>query len=316
MNIIEDNYTKPPQFGVVFKSSLKLNLIPKTSKIIGVWEKKKKVILMKKSIKLIAFDIDGTLITKDGRVLKENKKIIKDLKERGIKIVLCTGRNFSGFYWIRQELDLMGYEDYSITCTGAFIRQNATGKALLKKVLSMEDMREIEAKLDDTDIQFAIHTRDILYNKYENPNQAFLNDQKLVRMPWLKYESIDDINVDLPRACFIGEKEKIDDFEKRHKDDFINDYKYMRNEKTIIEILHKDAGKSETLRDLAEMLDLDMSEIMYFGDGANDLKSIEAVGVGVAMGNAREITKEAADYVVGDNDTPAIAEFLKEYFND
>lgn len=271
---------------------------------------------MKKNIRLIAFDIDGTLITKDGRVLKENKKIIKDLKERGVKIVLCTGRNFSGFYWIRQELDLMGYDDYSITCTGAFIRQNATGKALLKKVLSIEDMKEIEAKLDDTDIQFAIHTRDILYNKYENPNQAFLNDQKLVRMPWLKYKNLGDIKDDLARACFIADKEKIDDFEKRHKDDFINSYKYMRNEKTIIEILHKDAGKSETLRDLAKMLDLDMNEIMYFGDGANDLKSIEAVGVGVAMGNAREITKEAADYVVGDNDTPAIAEFLKEYFND
>lgn len=271
---------------------------------------------MKKDIKLIAFDIDGTILTKDGRVLIENKNIIKDLKERGIKIVLCTGRNFSGFYWIRQELDLMGYDDYSITCTGAFIRQNATGKAILTKALSKDDMKKIEMMLDDKDIQFVIHTRDILYNKNENPNQAFFKDQKLVMMPWLKYESIDDIKDDLARACFIGDKEKIDDFEKRHKNDFINIYKYMRNEKTIIEILHKDAGKSETLRDLAKMLDIQMDQVMYFGDGANDVKSLKAVGVGVAMGNAGDITKEAADFVIGTNDTPAIAEFLREYFND
>ena len=75
--------------------------------------------MMKKDIKLIAFDIDGTIITKDGKVLEETKKIITDLKARGIKIVLCTGRNFNGFYWIREGLGLMDFDDYSITCTGA-----------------------------------------------------------------------------------------------------------------------------------------------------------------------------------------------------
>lgn len=271
---------------------------------------------MKKDIKLIAFDIDGTIITEDLRVLEETKEIIKDLKKRGIQIVLCTGRSFNGFYWIREELGLMNFDDYSITCTGAFVRQNATGKALIKKTLSPDQAQQIAAKLDDDKIDVTIHTRDILYNKARKPNKYFLIDKYKMRMPWLRYETMKDIHDDLARVCFESDIKTLDEFEKRHKDDFKEDYKYMRNDPTIIEVLNEDAGKSETLAELADMLEIKMDEIMYFGDGANDVKSLKAVGVGVAMGNAGEVTKKAADFVIGTNDTPAIAEFLREYFND
>ncbi len=271
---------------------------------------------MKKDIKLIAFDIDGTIITEDLRVLEETKEIIKDLKKRGIQIVLCTGRAFNGFYWIREELGLMDFDDYSITCTGAFVRQNATGKALIKKTLSPDQAQQIAAKLDDDKIDVTIHTRDILYNKARKPNKYFLIDKYKMRMPWLRYETMEDIHDDLARVCFESDIKTLDEFEKRHKDDFKEDYKYMRNDKNIIEVLNKDAGKSEALIELLDKLDIKLDEAMYFGDGENDVKSLRAVGVGVAMGNAEEITKEASDYVIGDNNEPSIAKFLKEYFDD
>ncbi len=271
---------------------------------------------MKKDIKLIAFDIDGTIITDDGKVLKETKEIIKNLKERGIEIVLCTGRTFNGFYWIRQELGLIDFDDYSITCTGAFVRQNATGKALIEKSLTKLDIEKLFSFLDDENIDFVIDTRDILYNNAENPTKEFLDDQELVRMPWLKYESLDDIEDSIGRACFISDEETLNKFEDRHKKDFEKSYRYMRNDRRITEILHKDAGKSETLKDLVKILDLDMEKVMYFGDGANDVKSIKAAGVGLAMGNGRSLAKDAADFVIGDNNSPSIANFLKEYFNE
>lgn len=271
---------------------------------------------MKKDIKLIAFDIDGTIITDDGKVLKETKDIIKKLKEKGIEIVLCTGRSFSGFYWIRQELGLMAYDDYSITCTGAFVRQNATGKAILEKSLSKSDIEKIYTKLDDENIDYRLDTRDVLYSNSENPTEEFLNDQAVVRMPWLKYESLDDIEVSIGRACFVSDENTLNEFEKRHKAALYESYRYMRNDRRITEILNKDAGKSETLKDLAKMLNLDMENIMYFGDGANDVKSIKAAGIGVAMGSGRDAAKAAADFVIGDNNEPSIANFLKEYFDE
>lgn len=271
---------------------------------------------MKKDIKLIAFDIDGTIITKDGKVLAETKEIIKKLKEKGIEIVLCTGRTFNGFHWIRQELGLMADDDYSITCTGAFIRQNSTGKALMEKSLTKFDIKKIYAKLDDKNIDFRIDTRDILYCNSENLSKEFLSDQAVVKMPWLKYENLDDIEAYIGRACFVSDENTLNDFESRHKEDFEKSYRYMRNDRRITEILHKNAGKSETLKDLAKMLDIDMENVMYFGDGANDVKSIKASGVGVAMGNGRTAAKEAADFVIGSNDEASIANFLKEYFDE
>lgn len=272
--------------------------------------------MMKKDIKLIAFDIDGTIVNKDDRLLDATKDIIKDLKQRGKEIVLCTGRTFNGFYWIREELGLMDFDDYSITCTGAFVRQNATGKALIKKVLTKSDIENIYVKLDDKNIDFRIDTRDIFYCNSENLTEEFLSDQAVVRMPRLMYESLNDIDDYIGRACFVSDENTLNSFESRHKEDFCKSYRYMRNDRRITEILHKDAGKSETLLDLVNMLDLKLDQVMYFGDGVNDIKCLKAVGVGVAMGNAVEQTKQAADFVIGDNNSPAIAEFLKDYFND
>lgn len=271
---------------------------------------------MKKDIKLIAFDIDGTIITDDHKVLAETKSIIKDLKARGLEIVLCTGRIFNGFYWIREELGLMDFDDYSISSTGAFVRQNATGKAIIKKILTREEAEWIAAKLDDDRIDIAIHTRDVLYNKAKNPNRHFVADQTKLRIPWFRYETFADIDDDIARVCFESDIDILDEFEKRHKDDFNKTYKFMRNDRNIIEILHKEAGKYEALATLSEMLGIKMEEVMYFGDGANDAKVIKAAGVGIAPANARTVTKETADFVIGDNNTPAIAEFLREYFND
>ena len=60
---------------------------------------------------------------------------------------------------------------------------------------------------------------------------------------------------------------------------------------------------------------ISLDQVMYFGDGANDVKTIKAVGVGVAMGNAAKPCKEVADYVIGDNDHPSIADFARKYLD-
>lgn len=267
---------------------------------------------MDKSISLVSFDIDGTLINSKGEVLDETKKLIRDLKDKGYLVVLSTGRPFNGHWWIREELGLMEDDDLSITATGAHIRRNSTGESIYKRLLTEEDIRKIGSFKDDKRINFSIHTRDIIYLN-EEPNQGFIEDQYLVRLPRLKYGSISDIGHDLTRVCFSGDKNILDDFEKRHKSVLSKDYKYMRNDKNVIEILNKEAGKYEAMAELVKFLGLDLENVMYFGDGANDAKVIKNVGVGVAMENARKQTKESAAYVIGSNDRPSIADFARDY---
>lgn len=270
---------------------------------------------MKKNIKLIAFDIDGTIINSKGEVLPETRALVRDLRARGIKIILCTGRTFNGHWWIREGLGLMNDDDLSIVSTGAFIRQNATGKALVNKSLTKDDVAFIFDQIDDPRLQMSIHTRDIIFINEDEPNEAFLKDKGLVRMPRLKYDSLVQIPDEIARVCLSASPEILKDFEDKHRDDIEKRFKYMRNAPFISEILNPKAGKSEALRDLAELTGIGLDNMMYFGDGLNDLKSVGLVGVGVAMGNASESTRKAADYVIGTNDEPAIADFVRKYLD-
>lgn len=270
---------------------------------------------MNKNIKLIIFDVDGTLINDDKKIISENIEVIKKLRDKGIKVVLNSGRTFNAMWRMRQALGLMDFDDYSICGTGAFIRRNADGKAIVSNPITEKDYNRITSLLDGEEVQVSIHTKNYLYLNEEEPNRGFLVDQEQVGLAWLKFEKFSDIEDGISRIALAAEPEVLDRIYKKHKRELEKDYKLMRNEVHILKILNKNAGKSESLIKLLDILDIDKKEVMYFGDGMNDVKSLELAGVGVAMGSGRKEAKDAASYVIGNNNEASIAKFLREYFS-
>lgn len=269
---------------------------------------------MKKEIKLIATDLDGTLLNSDRRIVDENKKVLKALHDRGIRIVIATGRPFNGFWWIRQELGLEGFDDYCICNTGSFVRRNADGKKIVDNQLDGSDYEKISSYVSDEDLQIALYSKDILYNNADILNDGFKKDQDVMHMPRQKFESFDDIKGDIGRVNFMGDEDTLDKFFEDNKEKIEKDYMTMRNETYSLEILKKTSGKAESLQALCDYLEISTKNVMYFGDGTNDKNAISLAGIGVAMGNAEDQTKEAADFVAKTNDQAGLAEFLKEYF--
>ncbi len=267
---------------------------------------------MKKDIKLVAIDLDGTLLNEDKEIAKGNKEIIQKLHEKGLKIVLATGRPFNGFWWIRQELGLEGWEDYSICNTGAFVRRNADGKVLVDNALDETDYEKITSYLVDEDLQIVVFTKDILYNNAEEVNEGFLTDQNVMKMPRQKFETFDDIQEKVARVNFMGKEDELDKFYEANKDRLEDEYMTMRNETYSLEVLKKSSGKGNSLKALCEHLNIDLSDVIYFGDGANDAEALKIAGIGVAMENASDEAKEVADEVTKKNDEAGVAHFLKE----
>lgn len=268
---------------------------------------------MKKDIKLVAIDLDGTLLGKDREIVEKNKEVLQKLHARGIKIVLATGRPFNGFWWIRQELGLEGWEDYSISNTGAFVRRNADGKILVDNSLTTSDFEKISELLGDFDLQVGIFTKDVLYNNADEVNEGFLKDQRILRMPRQKYEKFDDISEKVARINFMGEKAEIDKFYEKNKEELENSYMTMRNETYSLEVLKKSAGKAKCLEKLCEHLGISLDEVVYIGDGANDKEAIALAGIGVAMEGAGEDIKKVADYITKSNDDAGVAHFLEQF---
>ncbi|MBM0046508.1 HAD family phosphatase [Anaerococcus sp. mt242] len=270
---------------------------------------------MNKDIKLVAIDLDGTLLGSDREVVEKNIDAIKKIHDKGIKVVIATGRCFNGFWWVRQALGLEGFDDYSICNTGAFIRCNATGKAIVENPLDKSDYEKITSYLKDYDLQVGIFTKDVLYNNEEVVNNGFKTDQEVMRLPRQKFKDFDDIEEKVARINFMGDEAELDKFYEKNKEALEKDYMTMRNETYSLEILKKSSGKANSLKKLCEFLDIDLENVAYFGDGANDIESIKLAGLGIAMANAKEETKEAADYVTSSNDEAGVAKFLEKLFD-
>ncbi|MDO5048003.1 MAG: Cof-type HAD-IIB family hydrolase [Anaerococcus sp.] len=270
---------------------------------------------MKKDIKLIVFDVDGTLVNDKKEILDESIKVIDKLKKKGIRIVLNSGRTFNGMWRMRQRLNLMGFDDYSICGTGAFIRRNADGKAILENPLYEKDYKEVINLVEGYDVQVTIHTMNIFYLNEEVPNEAFIKDQRQVQLPWMKFEKFSDIEKSVSRIGITGDKEILDEIYAANKEELEKSYKLMRNEDYLLEVLNKKAGKSKSLRKLCDFLGISKDEVMYFGDGLNDARSLSFAGTSIAMENAHPKAKEAAQYLIGSNNAPSIAGFLRKYFD-
>lgn len=270
------------------------------------------------SIKLIALDIDDTLLDSQNKILPSTKKALDKALDKGIKVVLCSGRPLAGVSPYLEELNISGKEQYVITYNGGLV-ETASGDILSRKIIDNQGFKKIvgfatEKKipyyfLDD---QSNVYTADKNINRFTIV-QAWENKAGIfVRTP---QDFPDDFEI--TKVAVVGEKDQLDQYEQPVKDQFGNDYYVVRAGDNFIEIMNPTANKGTGLETLVKILGFKKDEIMAFGDEQNDLPMFDYVGHAIAMGNGSDVAKERADYVTDSNDNDGIAKALdKLVFND
>lgn len=139
-------------------------------------------------IKLVAIDLDGTLLNSSREISLENKRAIEIARENGIKVVLATGRPFKGIEKFLEELNLNKSNEYSITNTGAMVFENKSQKTIVENALTLDDYKKIEKLIEGYDIQLSIYTSFNLYNFSKTPNKASIKDSNILKME-IKYQT-------------------------------------------------------------------------------------------------------------------------------
>lgn len=243
---------------------------------------------MEKNIKLIALDLDGTLVNSKETVSERNIDAIVKAKELGLQVVLSTGRSLSR---CRHIAEALGESSYIVTINGGEI-YNGQFELVEQNMLKKEHVRHLWNLREEHGLYFWSSTVQGLFNT-QNPFEG-----EVEGYDWLKFGY--DIEDDHVRQIILDELNKFDSFE------------ITNSSPTNIEINPAGVNKAAALNKVCDWLDLKMDEVMAVGDSMNDIAMIHEAGFGVAMGNAQDKVKEEADWVTLTNDEHGVAHAIEK----
>ncbi|MGG1674483.1 Cof-type HAD-IIB family hydrolase [Neobacillus sp. NRS-1170] len=242
---------------------------------------------MDTDIKLIALDMDGTLLNNKGKISEENRQAIKEAQEKGIFVVLSTGRSL---LTSREHADALELTSYLVTVNGSEIwdeKREIVERNLVKSEL-IEWMWEL-SKQHKTKF-WAISTE-------RNWHDDMPED--LHTKEWLKFGF--NIEDDATRELIKKELQAKGEFELSNST--------LKN----IEVNPSGINKAKGLKIVCERLGIQMNQVMAVGDSLNDMAMITEAGLGVAMGNAQETVKQAADWITSTNEEDGVAKAIRKW---
>lgn len=239
-----------------------------------------------KNIRLVALDMDGTLLKSNQEVSPRTREAIAKAQEKGVHVMLCTGRWLHSTYPYVEELNLKAY---IVTSNGGQIW--TAEKKLIEENLhdpkKVEKMWEIGHSLDVS--MWMVSTVEIFH---EGPENFMDYDWLKVGYHTKDLHKLEKVKEQLP------EKETLE---------VTNSSPYN------IEVNPVGVNKANAIQRVCDRLDITMDEVMAVGDSLNDIKMIQEAGIGVAMGNAQEIVKETADFVSENNEEDGVGIAIERY---
>lgn len=264
--------------------------------------------------KLIALDVDGTLVGNSGRLSDTVRlALIRAQKEYGMRIILASGRPTAGLLKLAEELELARYSGYIMPFNGGQIF-NARSK---QPIASYPLPKGIEADLYELSKAQGLNIltyseREILSEDVDDP--YLLKEVQITGMPTLRVANfVHDTPEILPKCLVVGPPERIMAMQQIVLERFGDLLNAFTSDPTFLEIVPSGIHKAATLARLLERLDYDRAELMAVGDSFNDLEMIQYAGLGVAMANAREEIKACADYVTKSCDEDGVAHLLDKF---
>lgn len=266
------------------------------------------------SIKLVAIDLDGTLLNDHHEINQPVVESIKAARKAGIYVVLSTGRPLSGTRTQLEVLELNQLDDYIITYNGALVLNTKTWDVVAEHNLSREEYLEIDHLARSLDVHLHLADKEAMYTANRDISSYTVLESHLVNMP-LHYRTPEEIAKQvLPvKMMMIDEPEILEKAFHKIPKDYFDKYTIVRSTPYFIEVLNPNASKGIALKELSEHLGLQPSEVMAIGDAENDLSMIEFAGTGVAMGNGSDAVKAAADYTVATNLEDGVKEAFERW---
>ena len=271
-------------------------------------------------IRIIGLDLDGTLLNDEKKICSRNIEVLLKAKEKGAKIVLCSGRSPEG---MQRELDALKLKEqgqYGIGLNGAVIYEADTGKIIKRTLMKPEavvQMVEMGRKLNDH-MNIQLYTGEEVYVERWNETTDYYkkatgSNPKLV-------ENLLDYADQTVKIVFFHHGEidfslqKINHLKAETDPGVPQGTQCVISAPYLLEFFDESIDKGKGMADLAEYLQVEQAEVMCVGDQENDLAMLKYAGLSVVMANGAPHVKEAADYVTeSDNNEGGVAEAVEKF---
>lgn len=242
-------------------------------------------------IKLIATDIDGTILIPEKQFTKGVKDCIKKLQEVGIKIVLVTGRMNAAAELVAKELNL---KTPVISYQGGLVKEN--GKTLYERYLTEDESERIIEWAKSENIHINLYNNDILYSEYDNYEIQRYSTRQSVDYIVKPFSEIKKDKVNKILAIDYHNADRISKYEKELPKIFPELY-IVKSTPNFLEFSNPEASKYCAVNFLQNYWGITKEETLTIGDQNNDIALLEAGGLKIAMGNATDSLKEIADHI-------------------
>ena len=265
--------------------------------------------------KIIALDIDGTLVSSQHKLLPETRDALLKAQEKGLKVILASGRPTPGMMELAKELKLEVFGGFILSYNGGQITNVKTKEVIHEVILTPDEAHEIYdcAKENGLNIM-AYDGGDIISEGHDEYVQL---ESDINMMPLKLADNFKEAVVNNTiKTLTTGAPNVIAEVEQHYIERFGDRFSICRSMPFFLEVMPQGINKAATLARLLEALNLTSDDLVACGDGFNDVEMIKYAGLGVAMANAVDAVKDVADYVTKSNDENGIVDVIQKLILD
>ena len=280
---------------------------------------------MKKDIKIISLDLDGTLLDSQKRLSDGNRAALEEAAAKGVHIVPTTGRFFG---MMPQAVRDLPFVRYAITINGAQVYDRETDNAIVREEIPLDMALDIISLLDGYDVIYDCYRSNWgwMTESLQAKAEDYATDAHYLKMVREFRNPVPELKEYLESTAAEGDVQKVmlfarntpgsESVTKAITDAVAERFPSIKTTSSTwnnLELNISTAHKGNSLKRFAEHLGYTLENCMALGDGTNDLSMIEAAGLGVAMSNAHPLVLAAADHVTASNDEDGVAKAIRDF---
>jgi Cof subfamily protein (haloacid dehalogenase superfamily) len=262
--------------------------------------------------KMIVLDLDDTLLRDNHTISDRTKGALMEAQEKGVKVVLASGRPTFGMLPIADELALAQYGSFILSFNGGKIINYKSKEEMFSSTLSLPQVQKLYELSQREGVDIHTYVGDEIIAENENPYTTI--ESQLTKLPIkLVSDFVEGVKEEVVKVLMVGAPDKMKAVEAKLQVELADEFSVMRSKPYFLEFTEKGVTKGTSLNQLIQKLGIKREEVIAMGDSYNDQAMIEFAGLGVAMGNAPDDIKAIADHVTDTNMNDGVAKVVEEF---